>query len=403
MSIAVFPGRDARVPSRRAGGPIAAGSSAATGRSVKIVALLLVLAATSACGKDAGPGEGTEASRTLPVDTAVVETRDLEVTLDAVGTAYASGQVDVRPQVDGTLLEAPFVEGDPIEQGAVLARLDDSKPRASLALVEAQLDSARAKLAVATERQERYRRLKVEDLVSREEYATLDAEQKSAAASVREREAEVRLARRNLEDYTLIAPISGRMGIRYVDVGNYIEAGTVLATLVQSDPVEVLFAVPSVEMTGLEVGQETILRDTLGGELARGKIRVIDPRVDTDTRMVSVKALVANPDDKLRAGQFVGVTLVRERRPEAVVVPEDAILPQQGKTFVYVVKDGVANRREVTLGIRRPGIVEIRAGLQAGEVLVTRGQHRLVEGSKVEPPQKPKAAAGGEGPGKARD
>lgn len=403
MSIATLPGRDARVPSRRAAGPSTAGPSAATGRSVKIVALLLLLAATGACGKDAGPGEGTEASRTLPVDTAVVETRDLEVTLDAVGTAYASGQVDVRPQVDGTLLEAPFVEGDPIEQGAVLARLDDSKPRASLALVEAQLDSARAKLAVATERLERYRRLKVEDLVSREEYATLDAEQKAAAASVREREAEVRLARRNLEDYTLIAPISGRMGIRYVDVGNYIEAGTVLATLVQSDPVEVLFAVPSVEMTGLEVGQETILRDTLGGELARGKIRVIDPRVDTDTRMVSVKALVANPGDKLRAGQFVGVTLVREHRPAAVVVPEDAILPQQGKTFVYVVKDGVANRREVTLGIRRPGIVEIRAGLQAGEVLVTRGQHRLVEGSKVEPPQKPKAAASGEGPGKARD
>jgi len=350
--------------------------------------LVLALSALSAtgCGETPPSGSASTGEPALLVEMATAGTRDLDVTVEAVGTAYASGQVDIRPQVDGTLVTAPFVEGSDVEAGQVLARLDDSKPRASLALVEAQLDSARAKLAVAAERLGRYKHLAAEELVSREEYATLDSDHKAAAAQVREHEAEVRLAQRNLEDYTLKAPISGRMGIRYVDVGNYIESGTVLATLVATDPVEVLFTLPSTAIQGIEVGQEAEIRETEGvrAVLGRGRIRVIDPRVDTDTRMVSVKALVPNADEKLKAGQFVGVTLLRERRAGAVVVPEDAVIPYAGKTYVYVVANEHASRREVVLGVRLPEIVEVRSGLEAGETIVTRGQHRLADGVKVE-------------------
>ncbi len=347
--------------------------------------LLTGLALATGCGRspEAPPAP---ADRPILVETAVAGVRDIEVTLDAVGTAYASGQVDIRPQVSGTLLTAPFVEGDRVEAGQVLAELDASKPKASLALAEAKLDSARARLAVATERLGRYRSLAAEDLVSREEYATLESEQKAAAAAVREHEAEVRLAARNLEDYTLRAPISGRIGIRYVDTGNFIESGTVLATLVEADPLEVLFTVPSSQMQGLEVGMAAEIRatDAARTPLASGRVRVIDPRVNVETRMVNVKALVPNPDGKVKPGQFVGVTLVRERRPDAVVVPEDAVLPHSGKTCVFVVESGIARRREVTLGQRLPGHVEIPTGLAAGETIVTRGQHRLADGAKVE-------------------
>lgn len=349
------------------------------------------LAMVTGC-HSAGTPEATATGaddRVFLVDMAKAATRDIDVTLEAVGTAYASGQVDIRPQVSGTLLTAPFVEGQPAVAGQVLAELDASKAKASLALAEAHLDSARAKVAVATERLGRFRRLAAEDLVSREEFATLESEQKAAAAAVREHEAEVRLAARNLEDYTLKAPISGRMGIRHVDVGNYIEAGTILSTLVATDPLEVLFTVPTSAIQGLEVGQEGDIRDTDAARtvLGRGKIRVIDPRVDTDTRMVSVKALVANPDEKMKAGQFVGISLVREHRAAAVVVPEDAVVPQAGKTFVYVVSGDRAARREVVLGERLPEVVEIRTGLAAGETIVTRGQHRLADGAKVAPQQ----------------
>lgn len=367
-----------------------------TGRRPALLAgvLLAMLFVATGCGQSSD-GPVTAAERPLLVETAVAATRDILVTLDAVGTAYASGQVDIRPQVSGTLVAAPFVEGDEVEAGQVLAELDTSKPKASLALEQAKLDSARARLSVATERLGRYRSLAAEDLVSREEYATLESEQKAAAASVREHEAEVRLAERNLEDYTLRAPISGRIGIRYVDTGNYIEAGTVLATLVEADPLEVLFTVPSAQMQGIAVGMDAEIRGTDAARtlLATGRVRVIDPRVNVETRMVNVKALVPNPDDTVKPGQFVGVRLVRERRPDAVVVPEDAVIPHSGKTWVFVVDDGVARRREVTLGQRLPGHVEIPTGLAAGETIVTRGQHRLTDGARVERSTPGEAAA----------
>jgi membrane fusion protein, multidrug efflux system len=348
------------------------------------------------CGDSATPGAAStgEAAKAILVDMAKVETRTFDVTLDAVGTAYASGLVDIRPQVDGTLVAAPFVEGESVTQGQVLLQLDDSKARASLALAEAHVDSAKARLSVATERLGRARKLASEDLVSREEFSTLESEQKAADASVREHEAGVRLAQRNLEDFTLRAPISGKVGIRRVDTGNYVESGTIVTTVVADDPLEVLFTVPSRSMTGIEVGQPAEIRDTDTSRtvIARGKIRVIDPRVDTDTRMVSVKALVPNPDGRLKAGQFVGITLVREHRENAVVVPEDAVIPYAGKTFLFVVADGHAVRREITLGERLPEVVEVTAGLKAGETIVTRGQHRLSDGAAVEQQQGATAA-----------
>jgi RND family efflux transporter MFP subunit len=356
--------------------------------AVRVAAILACAVLSTGCRHDATPGTTATAATepVLLVDVATAATRDLDVTIDAVGTAYASGQVDIRPQISGTLLEAPFTEGQRAEAGQVLARFDDSKARASLALAEAQLDSSRAKLAVANERLARSRRLAAEQLVSREEFATVESEQKAAAASVREQEAEVRLAARNLEDYTLRAPISGRMGIRRVDTGNYVEAGTIISTLVETDPIEVLFTVPGALVQGLEVGQEAEIRDTDAARslLARGKVRVIDPRVDIETRMVSVKALVPNSDEKIKANQFVSVSLVRERRASAVVVPEVAVIPHGGKTFVFVLDGDRATRREVELGMRLPESVEIRSGLKAGDQIVTRGQHRLADGAKVD-------------------
>jgi membrane fusion protein (multidrug efflux system) len=353
--------------------------------------LTFVVLGLAGCGESATPGAAStgEPAKALLVDMAKAETRDFDITIDAVGTAYASGQVDIRPQVDGTLVAAPFVEGESVTEGQVLVRLDDSKARASVALTEAHLDSARARLSVSTERLGRARKLQAEDLVSREEFSTLESEQKAAAASVREHEASLRLAQRNLEDYTLKAPISGKVGIRLVDTGNYIESGTIITTIVAADPLEVLFTVPSKSMQGIEVGQPAEIRDTDTARtvLGHGKIRVVDPRVDTGTRMVSVKALVPNADGRLKAGQFVGITLVREHREDAVVVPEDAVIPYAGKTFLFVVSDGRASRREITLGERLPEVVEVTAGLKAGETIVTRGQHRLADGAVVEQQQ----------------
>lgn len=337
------------------------------------------------CGGDKPDAAATAAGQEQLIDAAIVTVHDIDVTVDAVGTAYASGQIDIRPQISGTLLTAPFIEGDQVEAGHVLAIFDDSKARASLALVQAQLDSARAKVAVATERLGRFGRLAKEDLVSREEYSTLESEQKAAAATMREKEAEVRLAERNLEDYTLKAPIAGRMGIRHVDIGNYVESGTILATLVAADPLEALIHIPGSALPGVYIGQDAVIRDTDPARtvIGHGRVRVLDPRVDKETRMATVKVLVPNADYRMHAGQFVGVTLVSEHRAASPIVAEDAVIASGGKTWIFVVEGDRALRREVVLGQRLPGLVEVRSGVKAGDTIVVRGQHRLSDGSPI--------------------
>lgn len=383
--------------------PLRPAGNASRTRSVTCIAMTAIsvaIALASGCGKAAAPGTESDASaQAQVVDIATVATRDIDVTVEAVGTVFPADQVDIRPQVSGTLVSAPFTEGEEVEAGHVLAVLDDSKARASLALVQAQLDSARARLAVASERLGRFGRLAKEDLVSREEFSTLDAEQKAAAANVREKEAEVRLAERNIEDYTLKAPFRGRVGIRKVYAGNYVEAGTVIVTILSADPVEVLFTIPGSELPGVTIGQEALIRDTDPERTVVGKglVRVLDPRVDKDTRMASVKVLAPNPDSRMKPGQFVGVTLVREHRGAAPVVPEDAVIASGGKTWIYVVDGDRASRREVTLGQRLPGLVEARSGVKAGDAIVVRGQHRLTDGAQVRKNEPAPAAASDSG------
>jgi membrane fusion protein (multidrug efflux system) len=338
--------------------------------------------ATAACAGD--PRETASGPRAFLVETAEVTTRDVTLSSQAVGTVYASALADVRPQVDGVLFRVDFTEGQQVHEGEILATLDDRKAKARLELVEAQLDSARARLEVADSKRRRGNELVRDELLSTEQFEGLEAEALEAAADVREFEAAVRLAARELEDYYLRAPFDGTVGMHLVDVGNYLEKGTVLTTVLQADPVEVQFAVPSREMPELALGDPVIIDSSAGRELARGTLRFIDPRIDPATRMLTLKALVPNPDGVLKPGLFVSVRLVEEVRAATVVVPEEAIVPYSGKSWVFVVEGTTAHRREVVPGARLPGEVAIDSGLEPGQIIVRSGQHRLSDGAEVE-------------------
>jgi len=357
-------------------------SASAARRGAAFGSVLAVLVAGAACGP---PPQAADAPQTRPVhvETATVQTRQVEARLRAVGTVRASASAKIQPQVDAVIAEIAFREGARVEAGELLVRLEDRKARAKLALARAALDSSRARRVVAEQRLARHEKLIAENLVSQETFDSIAAEARAAAADEREREAAVALAERELEDYALRAPFGGTVGARLVDIGNYVERGTTIVVLLDTDPVTVRLGVPDRHAGQIDVGTPVDVVSTGSGPPMAGKVDFIDPRVDAATRMLGVRARVANPSARLRDGQFVEASLLLETRGAQPVVPEEAILSSEGENWIFVVEQSRALRRGIRLGQRMPPWVEVVSGVSAGETVVTAGQHRLVDGARV--------------------
>ncbi len=344
-----------------------------------MLALLLLC-----CSCRQAPQAQPEAERPAPVEVAPVQARDVEVSLGAVGTVEASQHADIKARVDGVISEILFREGERVAAGEVLVRLDDRKAAARLALAQAALDSARARLAVATQRLDRHRELLASHLVSQETFDSIEAEQRAAAATVREQEAAVTLAERELEDFSLRAPFAGVVGARLIDVGNYVERGTTVAVLLQTDPAHVHLGIPDRYAERVTTGMQVRITPAEGQPSLTGTIDFVDPRVDPGTRTLSVRVSVPNADGTLRDGQFVKAVVVVDVHRNQIVAPEQAVVTARGKRWIYRVTNGHAERREVRTGERLPPMVEILSGVAAGDLVITAGQHRLHDGSPVE-------------------
>lgn len=332
---------------------------------------------------DSTPSAAPTAERVLQVETVTAAVEDVEVVLEAVGIVEASEEAEIRPQVDGTVAEVLYREGARVARDELLVRLDDAKPVAKLDLARAALDSAKARLRLAEQRLHRGRQLIAQDLISREAFDQLESEHLAAKAAVREEDAAVTLAARELDDYHIRAPFDGRVGARLIDVGNYVQKGDALVVLMQTDPVEVEFKLPDQNAERLRTGISVRVSPPPSKTTLEGEISFVNPRVDPNTRMLDVKARVANPDDLLLDGQFVEVSLLLDVRKGQVVIPEEALVTLDGKLAVYVVENGVAQQRSVALGMRLPPRIEVLSGVAAGEVLVIGGQHRLHDGARV--------------------
>ncbi len=346
------------------------------------LALLAALLTLGSCANDSR-STALAPERVYNVETAVVDTTDIHITVEAVGTAEASEEAELRPQADGLVAELLFDEASRVKRGELLIRLDDRKAAARLALAEAVLDSTQAKRELAEQRLRRQRELLDEELVSAEDFDTAQAEELAAAASVREQQAAVALAQRELEDYYIRAPFSGLIGERLVDIGNYAERGSLLAVVMRVDPIHIVFKVADRYASSMHSGIPVTIVTAAGGDVVNAAITFVDPRIDPNTRMLTLRASAANADQRLRPGQFVQVSALLEVHERQVAIPEEAVLSESGRSWAYVVEDGVAHRRELSLGERRPPLVEVISGISAGEILVVGGQHRLSSGSRV--------------------
>jgi membrane fusion protein (multidrug efflux system) len=257
-----------------------------------------------------------------------------------------------------------------------------------VARAEAERDLARQALA------------RTRDLIAQRASSQGDLER--AEATARSTEAQLELLSVRLRRTTVRAPFAGVAGRRFVSLGDYVTTDTRLASLQTVNPQRASFQVPERYAEELAVGQRVVFRvAALPGREFTGIVDFVDPVVQLPGRTITVKAQVPNPKRELQAGMFIEARLATAVRPNAVVIPEDAVLPLQGASYVWVAKDGKATRRQIQLGVRSPGFVEARSGVEGGEQVVVGGQERLSEGAPVAPKVVERAATRPSGPEQA--
>lgn len=314
----------------------------------------------------AGPTQGAG----VPVEVGTIELASVNEEVEALGTLAADESVVIAPEIAGRVVALGFKEGERVEKDQPLVMLDT-------AILDAELKQSQADLSLARDTYDRNR-----SLVQRGAGTQVALEQ--ATAQLASQEARLQLVQAKLALATIKAPFTGVVGLRSVGVGDYVSIGKQLITLTNIDPIKVDFRVPEVFLTQLKVGQPIQLRvDAVPERPFIGQIFAIDPVVDINGRAVRLRASVPNADLVLRPGLFARVTVVVDRRDNALIVPETAVVPDGVGKTVFIVENGKARRMPVELGKRLRGKVEVVKGLKAGMQIVTAGQMRLRDGSAV--------------------
>ena len=359
----------------------------------KKTSLLLVSTAIVAAGAYYFLGMRTEpaakAKSTAPVTVAQAELRDMPVTLDLVGRAEAVESVTLKSRVDGQVAEVPFREGQHVGKGDVLVRLDPADFAARQRQAEAALVRDQAQLAKAKADLERYISLRQKGFISEEKLNEVRTNLAAQDAAVNGSQAALDLARNQLDYATLRAPFAGIVGARLVYPGSAVKVNdTALAVVNRIRPLNISFAVAEKYLPRLQQaikgGVMTMVVAVPGSDRRyEGRASFLDNAVDTSTGTIRMKAQVANEDESLTAGQFLNVSLVLETRRDAVTVPAEAVQQGPEGNYVFVIKEGVAEMRRVSVIATRNGFAAIEKGLEIGEMVATDGQLRLTPGAPV--------------------
>jgi len=289
--------------------------------------------------------------------------------LRALGTARANEAVEITAKTSNIVAAIRFSDGGAVAKGAVLVELDSAQARADLAAAQAALTESNSQYQRAME-------LLPTQSLSKSQFDQIVAARAANAARVD-------AAKARLEDTVIRAPFSGRVGLRRVSVGSLISPGTVITTLDDASVIKIDFAIPENNLTALRAGLPVTAGSTAyPSRVFKGRVTSLDSRIDATSRSVLVRAAIPNGDGALKPGMFLNVELLRDQR-NGIVIPEESLVPEQNRQFVYVVVNGNAQKREVRTGLRRPGSVEIIEGLAQGERIVVEGTVKLREGGPV--------------------
>jgi membrane fusion protein, multidrug efflux system len=341
---------------------------------------IVIMAGIGACSKPAPKQAGTQA-REVVVATAHPQLKDFALEVEALGTVRANESVDITSKVADRVVAIHFDEGKQVRKGDVLVELDSQEARADLAAARA---AERDSVSQYKRSQELFQTRALSEAQLDQLEATMLANQARVAA-----------ARSRLNDRTIVAPFTGRVGLRNVSLGGLVSPGGVITTLDDLSVVKLDFSVPEIFLSTLKAGLPIEAQSSAYPNATfKGRVDSIDTRVDPTTRSIVVRALMDNRDSRLRPGMFMTLQLVRSEG-KALMLPESAVVPENSSHFVFVVERGRASKREVKMGRRRPGEVEILGGVTVEDVVVVDGTMNVHDGSSVvtRDPSAPKAAS----------
>jgi len=357
--------------------------------AVLIATAALVVVAGACKKKDAAPagGPGARGRMQFPVDVEEVPVQSLVYSVTAVGSVEAFEKVQVTARVSGAVDRVQFSEGEYAAAGQTLVEIETERYR--LAVESAQAAFAKAEAAKADAEAGLKRRETVTTqnpgLIPGEEVETWRTKVLTAASDVAEKRSALNQAQLNLRDAFVKAPISGVIQTRTVQTGQYVQTGTVLATLVRRDPLLLRFRVPERDAARIKPGQKANFRVREDGREFAAKVVHVAESADDTSRLVDVTAHIEDAGDKaLRPGSFAEITVPVSSAGEAPVVPIAAVRPSERGFLAYVVEGDKAVERILTLGMRSAdGRVEVLSGLKGGETLVVRGAEALSNGVPV--------------------
>lgn len=286
------------------------------------------------------------------------------------GSLRSDESTVIRPELGGRLAAVHFSEGEAVKAGELLVSLDDSIARAELAQAQANLDLAEKSFV-------RTQLLFKRGASNAQAQDEAQSQQQAARASLA-------LAQARLDKTQIRAPYDGVLGLRQVSVGDYLSAGQDLVNLEVLDPLKVDFRIPQKAVSQVRLGQAIELSlDAYPGERFKGTIIALNPRLDEIGRSQAIRAQVDNQEQRLKPGQFVKVSVILAERPQALLIPEEAVMPMGQLLFVNLVVDGKVERRQIRIGQRLRGKAEVVEGLQGDETLISAGWQKVAPGREV--------------------
>lgn len=309
-------------------------------------------------------------SAPLKVKTFLVEPTLFAETISATGTVRADESVELQAEISGKVVSINFTEGTLVKKGDLLVKLNDSDLRANLERYRHSKDLAEGRFR-------RYSQLFNQKVVTQDDYD-------SAFSEMNVQQSFIDLYEAQIEKTEIRAPFDGVVGLRYVSVGALVTASTQIATLQRLDELKIDFSVPEKYAGRIKVGSDIRFSVADGLRQYSGRIYAIDPRIDSGTRSLMVRAVGANPDGSLLSGAFTNVVVPLQQLADAMLIPAEAVIPGLDEKNVFVIQDGVAQRRAVETGSRTSTQVQILSGLQPGDRVITSGLQTMRANQPVE-------------------
>lgn len=340
-------------------------------RTFATICMIASALALAACdGESSGGSERGGYDAATKVIARVVQRERLIDEIQALGTAKANESIEITPRVSSVVTRVAFQEGQLVQMGELLIELENSDLLAELAVAQASLSESTSI----------YNRSR--SLIDTQAISASSLEQLQAAMHVDQ--AEVEAARARLAHTVIRAPFTGRVGLRRISPGGFVDTSTVITTLDDTDTMKLDFSIPETFLTAVAEGMGIAASSLVyPGRTFAGKVASVDTRLDPVTRSIQIRAVIPNSEGLLKPGMFMTVNLQRDRG-EVLVAPEESIVPEGGQQYVYLVQDGVARKQPVSLGRRIPGSVEILDGLSPNDMIITKGTQKVHHGARVE-------------------